>query len=52
MSKKLPHSGVVFSALKPPGIGFAMDAVWNRKADATGYLSELAELLATVPPKR
>jgi DNA-binding transcriptional LysR family regulator len=52
MSKKLPHSGVVFCALKPPGIGFEMDAAWDRSADANGELSALAELLATVPPPR
>jgi len=52
MSKKLPHSGLVFCALKPPGIVFAMDVAWERKANASGYLSVLAELLATVPPEK
>jgi len=52
MSKKLPHSGIVFCALKPPGIVFTMDAAWDRRADAHGQLSALAELLATVPPPR
>jgi len=50
MSKKLPHAGMVFSALKPPGIAFDMDVVWDRRADATGVLTALADLLASTPP--
>ena len=30
MSKKLPHAGIVFAELKPPGIGLAMDVAWRR----------------------
>jgi len=48
MSKKLPHTGVVFCKLKPPGIDFEMDAAWDRSADASKHLDALVEILATV----
>ena len=31
--KTLPHVGVVFSALKPPGLAFTFHAAWRREAD-------------------
>jgi LysR family transcriptional regulator, benzoate and cis,cis-muconate-responsive activator of ben and cat genes len=52
MSKKLPHTGVVFCALKPPGIAFEMDVAWDRRSDTAGTLSALAELLAITPPAK
>lgn len=50
ISKKFPHSGVVFAALKPPAIVFEMNVAWRRTAAASECLPELAELLATTPP--
>jgi len=52
MTKKLPHAGVVFAKLKPPGIAFPMDLVWRRDAAATSAVVALAQLLETVAPNR
>jgi DNA-binding transcriptional LysR family regulator len=52
ISKKFPHSGVVFAALKPPAIVFEMNVAWRRTAGAAERLPALAELLATTPPAR
>ncbi len=52
MSKKLPHSGVVFAALKPPGLTIEMHAAWRRGANADSRLSALAEQLSKSPAPR
>ena len=46
MSRKLPHTGVVFAALKAPGITIEMTAAWRRDADTDGRLAALAAQLA------
>ena len=46
MSKKLPHAGVVFIALKAPGLVLEMHAAWRRDSDTDGRLAALAEQLA------
>jgi len=46
MSKKLPHAGVVFIALKAPGLVLEMHAAWRRDADTEGRLAALAAQLA------
>lgn len=46
MSRRLPHAGVVFSALQPPGLPIEMNASWNRLADTDGRLTALAQALA------
>lgn len=45
MSKQLPHSGVVFAALKPPVMQFEMNVGWRRGAGEDARLGRLAELL-------
>lgn len=50
MSRKLPHSGVVFAALKPPGIRFEMNIAWRRGAPRAAQLAILAGMLAAVKP--
>lgn len=52
LSKKLPHAGVVFAALKPPGISIEMHAAWRRNADTDGRLAALAEQLALATPRK
>jgi len=52
MTKKLPHAGVIFAELKPPGIAFPMDLAWRRDAATTSAVGVLAELLATVAPNK
>lgn len=48
MSKKLPHSGVVFAQLRPPGIRFTMHAAWRHDAAHVIILRELARTLSQV----
>jgi len=47
MSKKLPHAGVVFAALKEPGLAIEMHAAWRRDSDPDGRLAALATQLAS-----
>jgi DNA-binding transcriptional LysR family regulator len=49
MSRKLPHGGVVFVPLRPPGIGIEMHAAWRRKAPDEARVIALAEALAQPP---
>ncbi len=46
LSRALPHAGVVFAALRPPGIAIEMHAAWRRNADPDSRLAALAEQLA------
>lgn len=46
MSKKLPHSGVVFAGLRPPGIRFTMHAAWSRESRHAPLLATLAAALS------
>ncbi len=48
MSKRLPHSGVVFASLHPPGIVLEMNAAWRRSAESGARLEALADQLASV----
>jgi DNA-binding transcriptional LysR family regulator len=50
MTKKLPHAGIVFVELKPPGFAFPMDLAWRRDAAGTSEVVALSRLLATVAP--
>jgi DNA-binding transcriptional LysR family regulator len=50
MSKKLPHAGVAFAALKDPGLVLAMHAAWRHDADTDGRLAALAAQLAGPAP--
>lgn len=50
MSKKLPHSGVAFAALQPPGLVIEMHAAWLHRTD--DRLIALAEQLAKASPLR
>jgi len=50
MSKKLPHAGIVFAELQPPGIGLAMDVAWRRDVNSASEVVALVDLLARVPP--
>ena len=52
MSKKLPHAGIVFVELKPPGIGLVMDVAWRRDVNSSSEVMSLVELLASVPPTK
>jgi len=52
MSQKLPHAGVVFAALKEPGLVLAMHAAWRRDGDPDGRLAALAAQLAGAAPSR
>jgi DNA-binding transcriptional LysR family regulator len=45
MSRKLPHDGVVFAELKPPGIAIEMNIAWRRGAANDNRLQELANAL-------
>ncbi|HLP02026.1 MAG TPA: LysR substrate-binding domain-containing protein [Opitutaceae bacterium] len=45
MSKKLPHAGVVFASLRPPGLALTMHAAWRRHAGDAARLAALAEAL-------
>jgi DNA-binding transcriptional LysR family regulator len=47
MVKKLPHTGVVFAELKPPGIAAEMCVVWRRNNARAAELTVLADLLAS-----
>ncbi len=46
MSKKIPHTGVVFAALKPPGIIFEMNVAWRHSSAKQKPLTTLVQLLA------
>ncbi|WP_158277556.1 LysR substrate-binding domain-containing protein [Opitutus sp. ER46] len=46
MTRKLPHSGVVFARLQPPAICFEMHAAWRRESRHAAVLAELAATLA------
>ncbi|ACB73625.1 LysR substrate-binding domain-containing protein [Opitutus terrae] len=48
MSRKLPHSGVVFARLRPPGIPFTMHAAWARDSRQAPLLAALATALSKV----
>jgi DNA-binding transcriptional LysR family regulator len=48
MSKKLPHSGIVFAKLRPPGIRFDMHAAWRRDSLHAALLADLSDALASV----
>ena len=52
MTRKLPHAGVTFAELKPPGIAFPMDLAWRRDTAARSEVVVLAQLLATVAPNK
>ena len=52
MSRKLPHAGVVFAALKEPGLVLEMHAAWRRDADTDGRLGALAAQLAGAASER
>jgi DNA-binding transcriptional LysR family regulator len=45
MSRELPHDGVVFAELKPPGIAIEMNIAWRRGAANDNRLQELANAL-------
>jgi DNA-binding transcriptional LysR family regulator len=45
MSKKLPHAGVVFVDLKPPGITIAMNIAWRRDSRTAARHAALAAAL-------
>ena len=45
MSKKLPHAGVVFAALKAPGLTLEMHAAWRLHRAAGGPEAHRATLL-------
>ena len=47
MSRKLPHAGVVFASLRPPGLALTMHAAWRRNAADEPRLAALAAALAT-----
>ncbi len=47
-SKKMPHAGVAFTALEPPGIVIERHTVWCRVTDTEGRLAALAAAIATV----
>lgn len=46
MSRQLPHNGVVFVPLRPPGLPIEMHAAWRRKSPDESRLASLAETLA------
>lgn len=50
MSRKLPHVGVAFAEVKPPGIELAMDVAWRREGRPDKTVLNLVDLLATVKP--
>jgi DNA-binding transcriptional LysR family regulator len=52
MSKKLPHAGVVFASLRPPGLDLTMHAAWRRNDGDAARLAALAEALAVEPRGR
>ncbi|HLP08109.1 MAG TPA: LysR substrate-binding domain-containing protein [Opitutaceae bacterium] len=47
MSKKLPHAGVTFASLRPPGLALTMHAAWRRNAGDAARLAALAEALSS-----
>lgn len=49
-TRRLPHSGVVFSHLRAPGVRYRMDVVWNTSGDQPERLARLAALLAGMKP--
>jgi len=52
MSKKLPHAGVVFAELKPPGIALPMDVAWRRDVEPSSGVAALVKFLTSVPPAK
>ncbi len=50
MSKKLPHSSVVFAELKPPGIEIEMNIAWRHDAANASWLQELAAAMGAIAP--
>lgn len=46
MSRKLPHAGVAFAGLKPPGVFFEMHAAWRRDTAKVAEIEALTEAMA------
>ena len=49
LSRKLPHPGIAFMNLEPPGIEFEVNVAWRRDSSHVAQLGPLVELLAKIP---